>query len=50
MINSNPGLKRPTRPTFETSAPRLAVLTTHVFVGSGVRHPRPVVFDFFRVL
>jgi hypothetical protein len=36
-------------PRFETSAPRLAVLTAHVFVGSGVRHPTGVVFDFFRV-
>jgi hypothetical protein len=36
-------------PRFETSAPRLAVLTSHVFVGSGVRHPTGVVFDFFRV-
>ena len=36
-------------PTFETTVPRLAVLTSHVFVGSGVRHPRAVVFDFFRV-
>jgi hypothetical protein len=37
-------------PRFETSAPRLAVLTSHVFVGSGVRHPAGVVFDFFRVV
>ena len=36
-------------PRFETAAPRLAALTSHVFVGSGVRHPRAVVFDFFRV-
>ncbi|OMQ14910.1 hypothetical protein A7K94_0213210 [Modestobacter sp. VKM Ac-2676] len=36
-------------PRFETAAPRLAVLTSHVFVGSGVRHPDAVVFDFFRV-
>jgi hypothetical protein len=36
-------------PRFETEAPRLAELTSHVFVGSGVRHPRAVVFDFFQV-
>lgn len=36
-------------PTFETAAPRLAQLTSSVFVGSGVRHPRAVVFDFYRV-
>jgi len=36
-------------PRFETAAPRLAELTTSVFVGSGVRHPRAVVFDFYRV-
>lgn len=36
-------------PRFETEAPRLAALTSHVFVGSGVRHPRAVVFDFFQV-
>ncbi|MGY1625051.1 DUF3237 domain-containing protein [Geodermatophilus sp. SYSU D00965] len=36
-------------PRFETDAPRLATLTSHVFVGSGVRHPTAVVFDFFRV-
>ncbi|MGY1592093.1 DUF3237 domain-containing protein [Geodermatophilus sp. SYSU D00708] len=36
-------------PRFETDAPRLAMLTSHVFVGSGVRHPAAVVFDFFRV-
>jgi hypothetical protein len=36
-------------PRFESAAPRLVELTTHVFVGSGVRHPRAVVFDFFRV-
>ncbi|MBB3083830.1 DUF3237 domain-containing protein [Geodermatophilus sabuli] len=36
-------------PRFETTAPRLATLTSHVFVGSGVRRPAAVVFDFFRV-
>ena len=36
-------------PRFETAAPRLAALTSHVHIGSGVRHPRTVVFDFFRV-
>jgi hypothetical protein len=36
-------------PRSETEAPRLAALTTAVFVGSGVRHPRAVVFDFFQV-
>jgi hypothetical protein len=36
-------------PRFETEAPRLAALTSHVFVGSGVRRPRTVVFDFFQV-
>ncbi|MGY1707363.1 DUF3237 domain-containing protein [Geodermatophilus sp. SYSU D00697] len=36
-------------PRFETDVPRLATLTSHVFVGSGVRHPTAVVFDFFRV-
>jgi hypothetical protein len=36
-------------PRFETEAPRLAGLTSHVFVGSGVRHPRAVAFDFFQV-
>lgn len=36
-------------PQFETAAPRLAELTTHVFIGSGVRRPSAVVFDFFRV-
>ena len=36
-------------PRFETDAPRLAVLTSHVFVGSGIRRPRTVEFDFFRV-
>ncbi|MGY1844451.1 DUF3237 family protein [Modestobacter sp. SYSU DS0875] len=34
---------------FETEAPRLAVLATHLFVGAGGRHPDAVVFDFFRV-
>jgi hypothetical protein len=36
-------------PRFETEAPRLAELTSHVYVGSGVRRPRAVVFDFFQV-
>ena len=36
-------------PRFETAAPRLASLTSHVFVGSGVRQPRAVIFDFFQV-
>jgi hypothetical protein len=36
-------------PRFETTAPRLAALTSHVFVGSGVRQPTGVVFDFFQV-
>jgi uncharacterized protein DUF3237 len=36
-------------PRFETAAPRLAALTSHVFVGSGQRHPTAVVFDFFQV-
>jgi len=36
-------------PRFETAAPRLAELTSSVFVGSGVRRPRAVVFDFYRV-
>ncbi|MFW3168737.1 DUF3237 domain-containing protein [Geodermatophilus sp. CPCC 206100] len=36
-------------PRFETAVPRLAELTSHVFVGTGVRRPTAVVFDFFRV-
>lgn len=36
-------------PRFETAAPRLAGLTSSVFVGSGIRLPRAVVFDFYRV-
>jgi len=36
-------------PRFETAAPRLAALTGHLHVGTGVRHPRGVVFDFFRI-
>jgi hypothetical protein len=36
-------------PRFETDAPRLAALTSRVFVGSGRRHPTAVVFDFFEV-
>jgi hypothetical protein len=36
-------------PRFETAAPRLATLSSHVFVGAGIRRPRAVVFDFFRV-
>jgi len=37
-------------PTFETSSERLTGLTARLFVGSGTRHPRSVVFDFFEVL
>jgi hypothetical protein len=37
-------------PRFETSAPRLAPLTSHIFVGVGTRHPAAVHFDFFWVL
>ena len=37
-------------PTFETSSARLSALTTRLFVGSGTRHPRSVVFDFYEVL
>jgi hypothetical protein len=36
-------------PWFETAAPRLARLTTHVFVGTGTRQPRSVTFDVFEV-
>jgi uncharacterized protein DUF3237 len=36
-------------PRFETDSPRLAALTSHVFVGTGQRHPTAVVFDFFEV-
>lgn len=36
-------------PRFETAAPRLAELASSVFVGTGVRRPRAVVFDYFRV-
>jgi hypothetical protein len=36
-------------PRFETAAPRLARLMTHVFVGSGTRQPRSVTFDVFEV-
>ena len=36
-------------PRFETASPRLAALSAHLHVGTGVRHPRGVVFDFFRV-
>jgi hypothetical protein len=36
-------------PRFETAVPRLATLTGHLHVGSGARHPRGVVFDFFRI-
>lgn len=36
-------------PVFETAAPRLVSLTTHVHLGVGTRLPRSVVFDFFRV-
>ena len=37
-------------PTFETSSTRLSALTTRLFVGSGTRHPRSVVLDFYEVL
>jgi hypothetical protein len=36
-------------PRFETASARLARLTTHVFVGTGARAPRSVVFDVFEV-
>jgi hypothetical protein len=36
-------------PRFETAAPRLTRLTTHVYVGTGTRQPRSVTFDFFEV-
>ncbi|WP_448624183.1 DUF3237 domain-containing protein [Geodermatophilus sp. URMC 64] len=36
-------------PRFETASPRLARLTTRVFVGAGTRQPRAVTFDFFEV-
>jgi hypothetical protein len=36
-------------PRFETAAPRLARLTTRVFLGSGTRQPQSVTFDFFEV-
>jgi hypothetical protein len=36
-------------PVFETASPRLAALTSHVFVGTGSRFPGSVVFDFFQV-
>jgi hypothetical protein len=36
-------------PRFETAAPRLARLMTHVFVGVGTRQPRSVTFDVFEV-
>jgi hypothetical protein len=36
-------------PRFETASPRLARLTTHVFVGTGTRQPRSVTFDVFEV-
>jgi hypothetical protein len=37
-------------PCFKTSSPRLATLTSHVFVGVGSRHPTAVHFEFFMVL
>ena len=37
-------------PRFETSAPRLAPLTSHIFVGVGTRDPAAVHFEFFWVL
>lgn len=36
-------------PRFETASPRLARLTTRVFVGVGTRQPRSVLFDVFEV-
>lgn len=36
-------------PRFETSAPRLAGLTRHLFVGVGIRRPDTVQFDVFQV-
>jgi hypothetical protein len=36
-------------PTFETAAPRLSRLNTHVFVGSGTRTPGHVTFDVYEV-
>jgi Protein of unknown function (DUF3237) len=36
-------------PRFETAAPRLARLTSRLFVGTGTRQPRSVTFDFFEV-
>jgi hypothetical protein len=36
-------------PRFETAAPRLARLTTHVHVGTGTRQPTSVTFDVFEV-
>jgi hypothetical protein len=36
-------------PRFETAAPRLAGLMSHVFVGTGTRQPTSVSFDFFQV-
>jgi hypothetical protein len=36
-------------PVFETASPRLAALTSHVFVGTGARFPGSVVFDFFQI-
>jgi hypothetical protein len=36
-------------PTFETAAPRLARLNSHVYVGSGIRMAGLVLFDFFEV-
>ena len=36
-------------PSFETAAPRLARLNSHVYVGSGTRMAGLVLFDFFEV-
>jgi len=36
-------------PRFETAAPRLARLMTHLFLGVGTRQPRAVLFDVFEV-
>ena len=37
------------QPRFETAAPRLHRLTTHLFVGVGTRQPHSVTFDIFEV-
>lgn len=38
-----------TTPTFETAAPRLTRLNTHIYLGSGTRMPGRVLFDIFEV-